>query len=124
MLSTIYKQEVESYQRIAECAGVPFIDLRDYRISPGILQKLPRSFVNDHRCVPMVFNRTRVILVCADPADAYLIEAEMEQPRFEREIDLDHLVWSEAGIREVEFVMTTPTALEETLSRLNELPLR
>lgn len=104
-----YPREVELFQWLARSLGAPFVDLREYRISSGILRKLPRDLAMEYRCVPMVFNRRRVVLVHDSPADALRLAAD--PPPFLR------FRAREEGSRSVEFALTTSSALDEALAR-------
>lgn len=101
--------EIERTRHLARALGLPFVDLSDYTISPGILRKLPARTMMANRCLPMVFNPRRVVLLLDDPARLACLTARP---------------WL-LGLptdRPVEFALTTPSALEEALTRRQKLP--
>jgi hypothetical protein len=102
-------QEVEAARHLARALGLPFVDLKSYRISPGILRKLPSRGAVELRCVPMISNPRRVVLVIDDPAALAILASRRD------------LTGGPRG-RPLEFALTTPSALEETLQRRSALP--
>ena len=108
-----YPQEIEVATHLARSVGVPFIDLREYSISAGILRKLPDRVSRRYRCVPIVFNHRRVVLVHDNPADGLLLKTDPS---------LLGLPVHTGHPRTVEFALTTSSALEEALRRRSSLP--
>ena len=98
-----------SLEQIARCAGIAFVDLASYRISPGILRKVGLETARRLRCVPMVFNPRRIVLVHDDPVRAFALRVDPSP--FLAELG----VWSEAPALDV--ALTTPSALDATLER-------
>ena len=108
------QREVETARELARVVGFPFVDLRDYAISPGILRKLPRDFAVRYRCVPLICNPRRIVLVHDSPADALFVAA-------------NPAILAAAGVRgpdrerRLEFALTSSSALERALERRAEL---
>ena len=110
-----YDLEVEVTRHLARSLGVSFVDLEEYVISPGILSKVARDFSARYRCVPMVCNRRRVVLVHEDPADILRLSAD---PGLLATSGLEGV----GEKRTLEFALTTPPALTRTLERRLALP--
>ena len=95
---------MEPARHIADALGWPLVDLREYRISCGILARIPAELACRVRCVPMVHNAHRVVLVVDDPWNAAYIEVNQQLlgPPYRNRL---------------EFAFTTPAALDACLSR-------
>jgi hypothetical protein len=80
------------------------VDLAEYTISCGILKRIPAELSCRLRCVPMVFNARRVVLVVDDPFTAAYLAANSQLlgPPY------DH---------KIEFAMTTRRSLDSSLNR-------
>ena len=89
---------------LARALGWPFVDLAEYTISCGILRKIPAELCCRLRCVPMVFNEHRVVLVVDDPFTAAYLSAnpELLGPPYNHKL---------------EFAVTTSRALDSSLHR-------
>jgi hypothetical protein len=140
--------EIEVARRMAECMELPFVDLVAYRVSPGILRKWPRDVLYRHRCVPIVHNVRRTVLVFDAPAGIALFSTlglhstlgpsglEILRGRNPstaaspgptefgglRATGGALSVGPEGGDRRLEFALTTKTGLDATLARLQDLP--
>jgi hypothetical protein len=93
------------YRQLAWAAGLPFVDLRAYRISGGILRKVPAALARSRRWVPMVFNCRRVVLVVDNPAAPFGAGRE----------EVAELL----GVppeREIGFALAAPSALDALLA--------
>jgi hypothetical protein len=98
--------EDQVYYQLARAAGVPFVDARSLSVSAGILRKIPVTMARSRRCVPLVFNQRRIVLVVDDP----FISLATEPPAVLSELRLDDL-------RRVEFALAAPTPLGECIAR-------
>jgi len=87
---TKYDPELDAAQRLAEALGWPFVDLESYKVSCGILRRVPAELACRMRCVPMVFNAHRVVLVVDDPFHGYYLAAHPEQlgPPYDHSMEL------------------------------------
>ncbi len=96
--------EIEVARRLAEALGWPFVDLSEYRISCGILRRMRAELSCRLRCVPMVFNAHRVVVVVDDPyAALYLLaNRELLGPPYRHRL---------------EFALTYRSALDSCLAR-------
>ncbi len=110
-----YAFQVETCRQVAYSLRLPFVDLRAYRISPGILRKLPTRFAVRYRCVPMVYNHRRVLLVHDNPADIFFLSTNPDV------LDILGLGGPEGAVV-LEFALTTKAALDESLERCVSLP--
>ena len=106
------ESEDELYRLLAEAASLPFVDLRSYRISGGMLRKIPAPAARSRRCVPMIHNRRRVVLVVDDPALAFDL-GDCEKLAEALEIE---------GGREIEFALAASGALDSVLERYDSFP--
>jgi hypothetical protein len=67
-------REVEVAKHLARALGWSYIDLQDYVVSSGVLKKVPAEFACRQRCVPVVFNQHRLVIVVDDPySGAYVM---------------------------------------------------
>jgi hypothetical protein len=97
-------------QLLARALGVPFVDLETYSISPGILRRVPLSIAIKERCVPIVDNPRRRVLVVDDPARiAWLALAE------------ERTSLRIAPRKRIEFALATPAGMARALSRRGEV---
>ena len=97
----------ERAQHLARALGWPFVDLAAYSISCGTLRRIDAALACRERCLPMVFNRSRVVLVVDDPFQGAAMAANPQ------------LLGTPPPTR-IEFALTTPEALDAALlKRLN-----
>ena len=94
----------ELSKHLARALGWPFVDLERYAISCGVLRRIPAELACRQRCVPMVFNTFRVVLVVDSPWNG----AYMAVNR--------HLLGAPYD-RRLELALTTPRALDADLRR-------
>ncbi len=87
--------------------GIPYVDLRQVRVAPGLLQRVPERLLLRHRVLPIALRGGRLRLAMANPLD---VEA----------IDEMRLVTG----YDVEPVVTSESALLEILQRCLALPIR
>ncbi|MGQ9590214.1 MAG: hypothetical protein ACUVYA_07965 [Planctomycetota bacterium] len=94
----------ELAKHLARALGWSFVDLSEYRVSCGILRRLPAELACRLRCVPLIFNAHRVVLVVDDPYAAVYLQANQELlgPPYRHPL---------------EFALTSASALDETLAR-------
>lgn len=95
-------QEVTKH--LARALGWPFVDLDHYSISCGVLRRIPAELACRERCVPMVFNAFRVVLVVDSPWSGAYMTANR------------HLLGVPSD-RRLELALTTPRALDEALKK-------
>lgn len=76
---TKFDPELETAQQLAEALDWPFVDLEHYNVSCGVLRRLPAELACRWRCVPMIFNSHRVVLVVDDPFQGYYLAANPAQ---------------------------------------------
>ena len=86
----------------------PFVDLEEYSPSCGTLAKVSAEFACRARCVPMVFNEHRVVLVVDDPVGGAYLLANPE-------------LFGPPHTRKVELALTTPEALDVALRKRIEV---
>ena len=101
-------RQTEVARHIARALGWPFVDLEEYSPSCGTLAKVSAEFACRTRCVPMVFNEHRVVLVVDDPVGGANLLANPE-------------LWGSPHTRNVEVALTTPTALDVALRKRIEV---
>ena len=94
------------YYQLARAAGVPFVDARTLDVSPGILRKVPSVMARSRRCVPLVFNHRRIVLVVDDP----FLASVMEAPVILRELGIEEYM-------RVEFALAAPAPLADCIER-------
>ena len=70
--------EEESATHLARALYWEFVDLREHYISSGTLRKIPAALACRWRCVPMVFNERRLVLVVDDLFNASQISANVD----------------------------------------------
>jgi hypothetical protein len=68
----------ERARDLASSLGLPYVDLDEYAPSCGTLRKVPAELCCRHRCVPLVFNRHRIVLAVDDPFHAAYLSANRE----------------------------------------------
>jgi hypothetical protein len=101
-------RQAEVMCHVARALGWPFVDLEGYSPSCGMLAKVSAAFACRTRCVPVVFNKHRVVLVVDDPVNgAYL----MANPQ----------LMGPPHTRSVEVALTTPAALDMALRKRIEV---
>ena len=96
-------------QLVAKACDLPFVDLDSYEISPGMLRRISSRVAIEERCVPMVDNPRRTVLVVDDPARIAWLATQRH----------------ELGLgqgREIEFALASTEGLDRTLSRRLEIP--
>ena len=122
-----------SARQLAKGLSVPFVDLCEYRISPGILRRLSAGLAARYRCVPMMDNSRRVVLVfdsaerlasvAVDPGG--VVEGLRGAGGEGRELVSDWLAGSDSprdGERRLEFALTTSRGMDAALERRLLLP--
>ena len=97
--------ETEFVRQLARALGWTFVDLRGYAVSCGILRRIPAELACRLRCVPVVFHDRHAVLAVDDPFSAVYLSANRE------------LLGPPYGLRKVDFVLTTPEALDACLLR-------
>jgi len=96
-------------RRLARAFDLPFVDLDEYEISPGVLRRLPARLTVEERCVPIVDNPRRLVLVVDDAARVPWLEL------WRRELGL--------GVgKRLEFALASTTGLNATLGRRLQIP--
>jgi hypothetical protein len=95
---------MEATEHLARALGLPFVDLASYSISCGILSRIGADLACRERCVPMVFNKTRVVLVVDDPFQGARMAANPQ-------------LLGAPYRRRVELALTTPEALDAALGK-------
>ena len=68
----------EKARELASSLGLPYVDLDDFGVSCGTLRKVPAELCCRLRCVPLVFNRRRIVLAVDDPFQAAYLSANRE----------------------------------------------
>lgn len=96
--------EYEVARHLAKALGWTFVDLREYRVSCGVLRKVPAELACRFRCVPLVFNHLRTVLAVDDPWNAAYLAAnpQLLGPPYRHRL---------------EFALTIPCALDACLHR-------
>jgi hypothetical protein len=90
---------------MARALGWPFVDLREYSISCGILRRIPAEIACRLRAIPMIANARRVVLVVDEPFSAFYVISNRE---------LLGLPLDDARLR---FALTTRSGLDAALAR-------
>ena len=85
-----YDPEVEAARNLATALGWSFVDLEAYSISCGVLAKVPADLACRLRCVPMVINAHRAVLVVDDPFQGVYasIHPEIFGPPYRRSVEV------------------------------------
>jgi hypothetical protein len=99
----------DATRRLAHAFDLPFVDLDEYEISPGMLRKLPARLSIEERCVPMMDNPRRTVLVVDDVARIPWLELRRQ----------------ELGIglgKQLEFALGSCDGLNAALCRRLEIP--
>jgi type II secretion system (T2SS) protein E len=94
----------ETTRRLAAALGWPYVDLEKYAISCGLLRRIPAELACRERCVPMVSNAFRVVLVVDNLFSAAYMAANPQ------------LLGAPYG-RRLELALTTPRALDAALRK-------
>ena len=68
----------ERARELASCLGLPYVDLDEYAPSCGTLRKVPAELCCRLRCIPLVFNRRRIVLAVDDPFHAAYLSVNRE----------------------------------------------
>lgn len=71
-------REMQVARHLAAALDWPFVDLCEYQISCGVLRRISAELCCRLRCVPMVFNAHRVVVVVDDPYAALYLLANQE----------------------------------------------
>jgi len=95
-------REKELYISLAEKFRIPFIELRQYKVSRKILSLLPREVVLQHTVMPIALHDSVLVVATIDP-DVSSIRAE---------------VIRHSPIKDVEFVLAQPTHLKNVINVL------
>ncbi len=90
------------YRRLAEAAGLIYVDLRTYHIPGGFLKRIPLAQAKEMRWVPMIFNSRRVVLIVDDPFKALVQDRGELARRFGPPWD-----------REFNFALASPAAMDD-----------
>ena len=100
--------ELDVLQRVANAMDWPFVTPDAHSVSCGTLRKVPLSLATAKRCVPLVFNRRRVVLMVDDPLTGVVLLAnpQLLGPPYRRR---------------VEIALTTPRALDVLLDKRRRL---
>jgi hypothetical protein len=97
-------EAIDRAQHLARALGWPYIDLEEYSISCGLLRRIPASIATLERCVPLVFNARRIVLVVDNPFNGAYMAAN---PGF-LGVSADH---------RIELALTTPAGIDAALHR-------
>jgi len=62
--------EESLYRALGEQIGVPYVRLGDFAAEPAALAALPAHVVREHRVLPLLFDRGRLVIATDDPADS------------------------------------------------------
>jgi hypothetical protein len=68
----------ERARELASSLGLPYVDLEEYAPSCGTLRKVPAELCCRLRCIPLVFNRRRIVLAVDDPFHAAYLSVNRE----------------------------------------------
>jgi hypothetical protein len=99
-----YDEEADAARLTATALGWSFVDLEEYSISCGILRTVPAELACRARCVPMVFNSRRVVLVVDDPFQGIYVSLHPE-------------LFGPPCRQEVEVALTTRRGLDNALHK-------
>lgn len=82
--------ELESLQYVAEAMGWPLVTPDAHDVSCGTLRKVPPSLAAATRCVPLVFNRRRVVLMVDDAVSGAFLLAnpQLLGPPYRRRLEI------------------------------------
>ena len=72
------RAERRDSEELARALGWAFFDLEDYKVSCGVLKRIPAELACRLRCVPVVFSRRRVVLAVDDPFNAAYMAANQQ----------------------------------------------
>jgi hypothetical protein len=98
----------ERARELASSLGWPYVELEEYAVSCGILKRIPAELCCRLRCIPLVFNRRRIVLAVDDPFHAAYLSANPQ------------LLGSPRGSPPggpVMFAMASPRGLDAALER-------
>ncbi|MBI4603184.1 MAG: hypothetical protein HY721_14590 [Planctomycetes bacterium] len=84
------RPSVELARHVARALGWPYVELEEYSVSCGILRKVPAELACRLRCVPLVFNRRRVVLAVDDPFQGMYaqLHPELFGPPYDRDVEV------------------------------------
>ena len=110
LIEPIFEQplELDVLQCVADAMDWPFVTPGVHDVSCGTLRKVPLALAATKRCVPLVFNRRRVVLMVDDPlfgADL-LANPQLLGPPYRRR---------------VEIALTTPRVIDDLLDKRRRL---
>jgi len=89
-LSFEQSMEMDALQYIAKAMDWPFVTPDPHSVSCGTLRKVSLSLVLTKRCVPLVFNRHRVVLMVDDPLNGAVLLAnpQLLGPPYRRRVEI------------------------------------
>ncbi len=107
-LSFQQPMEMDTLQYMAKAMDWPFVTPDSHCVSCGTLRKVSLSLALTKRCVPLVFNRRRVVLMVDDPLSGSVLLAnpQLLGPPYRRR---------------VEIALTTPRVLDVLLDKRRRL---
>ncbi len=100
--------ELDALRRLARAMGWPFVTPDAHSVSCGTLRRIPLALALTKRCVPLVFNRRRVVLLVDDPLSGAVLMA-------------DPPLLGPPYRRRVEIALTTPRVLDALLDKRRRL---
>lgn len=95
-------REKELYISLAEKFRIPFIDLRQQKVSRRILTLLPRELVLEHKVLPISLQDTTLVVATPSPDVAAVRDAILQQ----------------SDVHSVDFVLAQPTHLKNVVNIL------
>lgn len=95
-------REKELYISLAEKFRIPFIDLRQQKVSRKILTLLPRELVLEHKVLPISMTETTLVVATPSPDVSAVRDAILQN----------------CGLDDVEFVLAQPTHLKNVVNIL------
>ena len=100
--------EMDTLEYMAKAMDWPFVTPDAHSVSCGTLRKVSLSLASTKRCVPLVFNRRRVVLMVDDPLSGAVLLAnpQLLGPPYRRR---------------VEIALTTPRILDDLLDKRRTL---
>lgn len=100
-----YDPEADHARIISAAYGLPFVDLEEYAVSCGLLRRIDAELACRLRCVPMIHNTQRIVLVVDEPFQALYLSANPE------------LIGPSEIRSRLEFALTTRRGLDRALER-------
>jgi type II secretory ATPase GspE/PulE/Tfp pilus assembly ATPase PilB-like protein len=61
-------------QAVAEQLNIPLVRLRDFQISPEVLDQVPREFALEHGVLPLLMSRQALVVAVESPIDADFLD--------------------------------------------------